>query len=312
LRRAFTLVELLVVIGIIAVLIGILLPALGSARRSAGAVKCAASLREIGNCYKMYELDSKGYWPVARINGIKVGAVAQKYNVGEFNFGTAVQGYWFNFLAKYATKTKVGNTMGADAGEARSARQTIFYGCPAFDGYRNGVTAGDTNTVQPGYGMNPYPTISPTYPAALIAYPPSLLKNAPFEYAVMDVNDSVPGNFLKAKTWTKPSARMLLADSRFWIAVTGKAPVASGYPPSVVPQPRFSNDTAGIGDVFGSTPTQTLIDIYRHGAYPRLNGDNYDTRGGKVSYNILYADGHVSTSNDARDAYRGFRMKFPG
>jgi len=67
--RAFSLVELLVVIAIIALLIGLLLPALGGASRQARNTQCLANMRSLEQAHQVYVTDSDG-WMVGTSHGV--------------------------------------------------------------------------------------------------------------------------------------------------------------------------------------------------------------------------------------------------
>jgi prepilin-type N-terminal cleavage/methylation domain-containing protein len=77
-RRAFTLVELLVVIGIIAILIGILLPTLSRARESANKTACLSNIRELGNAFRLYAAGNKDAMPIGCVGVVTTPNTAEK------------------------------------------------------------------------------------------------------------------------------------------------------------------------------------------------------------------------------------------
>src|ERR1700689_4647793 len=77
----FTLVELLVVIGIIAILVGLLLPALNKAREQANSIKCMSNLRQIAQGLFAYSSENNG-WVIPSFNLPQQTGVATNYVSG--------------------------------------------------------------------------------------------------------------------------------------------------------------------------------------------------------------------------------------
>jgi prepilin-type N-terminal cleavage/methylation domain-containing protein/prepilin-type processing-associated H-X9-DG protein len=122
-RKGFTLVELLVVIGIIALLIAILLPALSSARAQANTLKCASNLRQIGTITHMYANENKGWIPRDYNHGAQ-------YDTGQYLYAEQFGKYFLNDFVS------IGAQGGAPASRDIALKPQFarieVYQCPVF------------------------------------------------------------------------------------------------------------------------------------------------------------------------------------
>jgi prepilin-type processing-associated H-X9-DG protein len=336
------LVELLVVIGIIAVLVGILLPALQNARNAATRAKCAAALRQIGQCINLYANEFKGYAPPWRAGNIQVSAGAGNgsYNLYgiAYNESADVPGksatdacFWFDFLAKYITSGKGGSGDATALGQ-KQTQASIIWGCPKWEGYP--ITAANSNAQVSqggaglnrqyvGYSWNYQPQFGANYPfsnshgngLSYALYSDDIRSTDDFKGAPWQSGNGAKPVWFKLTAWKPAGERAISGDSYDW-KLEGQLWNGIG----LVPQQRLSTNLSTVyGSAGGGRIPGTTFDYYRHGRYPAMastgggpaGGGYFKSNGGKISYNILYADGHVNGTADRGDAYRSLIGAYP-
>ncbi len=254
-NKAFTLIELLVVISIIALLIGILLPALGAARKTAATSKCLSNTRQFALAATSYAVDHRDAFPPS--TGMSYPGLPTETQE------------WFDVgrIGRYLPSDR---TVGSSVSGDNDSMGGLTFICPA-----------DRQGAARSYSMNAYASsINPANELSLIGIMPDTKWGRYFKADVINASKVI----LFGEQWSNNQ----VGSSWYCNQIIGGGAV--GGDARKVPAVRLAgnqNVSVNLGR-FGSATARTNIDWTRHGDQIRP-----DQTGGTANFG--FADGHAET-----------------
>ncbi len=307
-RFGFTLVELLVVIGIIAVLISILLPSLNKARQQAQTATCMSNLKQIGIGYVMYAQENHGY--MTPLTGMGWDAYIRLPD------NSTTQLYWYRALVPYFAKGMDPLTMD------NKQMPGVMKACPSWSQTVDANTA--SNAWRPGYGQNIYMWAgrypNKQVPKGSLSYSPTaypdtsdcnpmvgvLPNDNGGEWADRSRNITNAGwklGLIKYTSIKKGYMRIVAGDSdEYWLGVATANHSKTGVTPLNYWEDFYRKDWSDAHS--GGDPYAVFQGVPWNGGHPTRHGGNQNEKdcpiqgtasSTRARANYLYADGHVQT-----------------